>query len=387
MVDTKKTLESINFNAADVVNGITTIGSLIGNFVPYVGPAATAFRVIFKFLNGDKDQSDLDQLKPSFDRLHQRFDQVDDKLNQLMTEFKKHGYTLRQEKVMIDLSARFDHFLAHPELDHPRHMFNTSCAKFPTFDLMSFINAKVVGQGLLINGPKEVADRRNLLVNFRDVTSVLIKTTILHAACFSAMNGHRMSEDQLKREYSADGARFGRIATRVEQAFTEADNFIVRNFMPPVRADVARFAERHSSMTNKDFANRLFGQLKSKYFWREWLVGSYSGSFSAKHDGETRSNSTIFELGKNGRSYFVSTPRDGQVANENCVNEKLVKGGFIRRILGGCPSNVNRVRGCVSTSSTILCVQDGSKLSYAGDTRSRGIHAEKVNGYLMFIVG
>jgi hypothetical protein len=57
------------------------------------------------------------------------------------------------------------------------------------------------------------------------------------------------------------------------------DNLVASKYDAQSDKDIERYAGDHSNLHNNDFTNSLYNFLRTKYFWRDWMVLQHTSQY------------------------------------------------------------------------------------------------------------
>jgi len=136
----------------------------------------------------------------------------------------------------------------------------------------------------------------------------------------------------------------------------------------------------NTKMDNEIFAHELYNKMKNKYYFRNWYVGSYSGSTSTsvQHASLTDESTSHHWIREHERCLFVGSTSDQSTNVEtefnNCYNKKLKDNS-----IGSDASDsiAKAIYSCL-TPHAVLAVRFGNGFRGYGDN-GRGMSFVNIN--------
>lgn len=340
--------------------------------------------------------SDMDVMLQQFQQTHSRLDAIEENLREIKNligeipqKVKLHGH-ISDIEILVHNFRRFQRSPIS-EMD----AFRRKCEYIPPDVTLDYIYNQ---RHEITNSSARHYDRLAVLQAMQALGITQVHALQMYEACEAVTTYNKTVGDQ--KTYLA-GKRLNveefeeRIET-VSQLFYEAEDNIVRNFFVDyAKAEIDNFVAGSSGLGRDDLRKQLYRMLTQKYYWRKFVVGTYSGDTAGfdQHVIAASKEYSHYKYRDNGRSWFVfmsQIDQDDVVEFQEgvlkCINDRIPlrhKYNVARYYYPTMNCNVVRanynydssphainLRNCIAEYGfvALLCVKHGNGLVWARDS-------------------
>lgn len=291
--------------------------------------AVASLLVLFK----EAVPTDRQVMLQQFERTHLRFDAMHSELEEI-----KHLIGEIPEKVELHariaeveiLILAFQRLQRSPmtEIDD----FRRKCDNNPPDGTLDYI---YIHRGAIKDGVARRYDRLALLQTMQALGITQLNALKMYEACqaVKAADLPVGQREQYLNDKRQNVEEFRWNIKAVIQMLYDAEAHIIKNFfVEHAKTEIDNFVAGHSNLGNRDLAVKLYNMLQTKYYWRHFATGVYSGDAVgfAQHIYYAHNDYAHYRYRHNGRSWFVIMSRLGQSDNTQfesgvlkCINDRI----------------------------------------------------------------
>lgn len=222
--------------------------------------------------------TDRQVMLQQFERTHLRFDAIYNELQEiknLIAEIpEKVELHARIARVEV-LTLAFQRLVRSPMTEMPD--FRSKCDNNPPDETLDYI---FIHRHAIKDSVARHYDRLSLLQTMQALGLIQTSALKMYEAC-QAVKYVDLPEGQ-QEQYLDDKQlnvdEFERNTNTVQRLFYDAENHIWKKFfVQHAKTEVDLFVAGNSNLGHRDLADKLYDMLATKYYWRYFAVGVYSG--------------------------------------------------------------------------------------------------------------